>query len=214
MKLIGETTIGSLIVELSKAEFDALRPVESPIQGETAVSRYILPVPHINQNADGSKQYRNDCGMACVAMAIHGLTDKRPSVDHLMTHYIALESRGKYLSFSQLLPALRSFGLSAEYKRPFKTEDIQAAVEAGWPCMVLVKYPALPKHLQSMAYNGSHFMLISGYENNAFRFNDPLASEAQWIEAIDLHTAMSGFGVGENLPYQGMIIRGTNLNGT
>jgi len=207
LKLIGETSIGSLIVELSQSEFDALKPVESPIQGETAVSRYILPVPHINQNADGSKQYRNDCGMACVAMAIHGLTDKRPSVDHLMTHYIALESRGKYLSFSQLLPALRSFGLSAEYKRPFKTEDIQAAVEAGWPCMVLVKYPALPKHLQSMAYNGSHFMLISGYENNAIRFNDPLASEAQWIEAIDLHTAMSGFGVGENLPYQGMVIR-------
>ncbi len=207
MKLIGETSIGSLIVELSQSEFDALKPVESPIQGETAVSRYILPVPHINQNADGSKQYRNDCGMACVAMAIHGLTDKRPSVDHLMTHYIALESRGKYLSFSQLLPALRSFGLSAEYKRPFKTDEIQAAVEAGWPCIVLVKYPALPKHLQTISYTGSHFVLISGYENGAFLMNDPLANEAKWIEGIDLHTAMSGFGVGENLPYQGVVIR-------
>lgn len=207
MKLIGGTSIGSLIVELSQAEFDALKPVESPIQGETTLTRYILPVPHINQNSDGSRQYRNDCGMACVAMAIHTLTDKRPSVDHLVTHYIAAEYRGKYLSFSQLLPALRSFGLSAEYKRPFKTDEIQAAVEAGSPCMVLVKYPALPKHLQAINYTGSHFVLISGYENGAFLMNDPLAQEAKWIQGIDLHTAMSGFGVGENLPYQGMVVR-------
>lgn len=207
MKLIGETSIGSLIVELSQAEFDALKPVESPIQGETAVYRHILLVPHINQNADGSRQYRNDCGMACVAMAIHFLTDKRPSVDHLMNHYIQEEYRGKYLSFSQLFPALRGFGLQAEYRRPFRTEDIQEAIEAGSPCIVLVKYSALPKHLQAISYNGSHFVLISGYENGAFRFNDPLAADAQWIEAINLHTAMSGFGVGENLPYQGMVIR-------
>ena len=207
MKLIGETSIGSLIVELSQAEFDALKPPESPIQGESTPTRHILPVPHINQNSDGSRQYRNDCCMACVAMAIHTLTDKRPSVDHLVMHYIQEEYRGKYLTFSQLLPALRSFGLSAEYKRPFKTDEIQVAVEAGSPCMVLVKYPALPKHLQAISYTGSHFVLISGYENGAFLMNDPLANEAKWIEGIDLHTAMSGFGVGENLPYQGMVIR-------
>jgi hypothetical protein len=129
MNLIGKTSTGSLIVELSQAEFDALKPVESPIQGEQLVTRHILPVPHINQNGDGSKAYRNDCGIACAAMAIHALTDKRPSVDHLMQHYITLEYRGKYLSFSQLLPALRAFSLQAEYRRPFKTEDIQAAVE-------------------------------------------------------------------------------------
>lgn len=207
MKLIGETSIGSLIVELSQAEFDALKPVESPIQGETAPKRHILPVPHINQNSDGSRQYRNDCGMACVAMAIYTLTDKRPSVDHLVTHYIAAEYRNKYLTFSQLLPALRSFGLQAEYKRPFRTDEIRAAVENGSPCMVLVKYSALPKHLQVISYTGSHFVLISGYENGAFLMNDPLAAEGKWIEGIDLHTAMSGFGVGENLPYQGMVIR-------
>jgi hypothetical protein len=50
-------------------------------------------------------------------------------------------------------------------------------------------------------------VLISGYENGAFLMNDPLAADGKWIEAIDLHTAMSGFGVGENLPYQGMVIR-------
>ena len=207
MKLIGETSIGSLIVELSQAEFDALKALESPIQGEQPVPRHMLSVPHINQNSDGSKAHRNDCGIACTAMAIHALTDKRPSVDHLMTHYIALEYRGKYLTFSQLLPALRAFGLQAEYRRPFKTDEIEAAIKSGSPCMVLVKYSALPKHLQAISYNGSHFVIISGYENGAFLMNDPLASEAKWIQGIDLHTAMSGFGVGENLPYQGMIIR-------
>jgi hypothetical protein len=106
MKLIGETSIGSLIVELSQAEFDALKPPKSPIQGESTPTRYILSVPHINQNSDGSRQYRNDCGMACVAMAIYTLTDKRPSVDHLVTHYIAAEYRGKYLSFSQVTTCL------------------------------------------------------------------------------------------------------------
>jgi hypothetical protein len=207
MKLIGETSIGSLIVELSQAEFDALEALELPIQGEAAVSRHILPVPHINQNSDSSRAYRNDCGIACTAMAIHALTDKRPSVDHLMTHYIALEYRGKYLTFSQLLPTLRTFGLQAEYRRPFKTDEIEAAIKNGSPCMVLVKYSALPKHFQAISYNGSHFVLISGYENGSFLMNDPLAAEAKWIEGIDLHTAMSGFGVGENLPYQGIIIR-------
>jgi hypothetical protein len=70
-----------------------------------------------------------------------------------------------------------------------------------------VKYSSLPKHLQAINYTGSHFVLISGYDNGAFRFNDPLAADAQWIEAIDLHTAMSGFKPGENLPYQGLIVR-------
>lgn len=207
MNLIGKTANNTLIVEMAQAEFDALRPVESPIQGETAVTRYILPVPHINQNSDGSKAYRNDCGMACVAMAIHGLTNKRPSVNHLMQHYIPAESRGKYLSFAQLMNVLKAYGLKPHYSRPFKTEHIQMAVEIGSPCIVLVKYPALPKHLQAISYTGSHFVLISGYENGAFLMNDPLAAEAKWIQGIDLHTAMSGFGVGENLPYQGMVIR-------
>lgn len=204
MKLIGETSIGSLIVELSQAEFDALRPVEPPIQGETAVPAVF---PHISQNDENADDYRNDCGIACVAMAIHGLTDKRPTVNHLMQHYIPAESRGKYLSFAQLMNVLKAYGLKPEYKRPFMTEDIITAVEVGLPCIVLVKYDALPKLLQSIVYKGSHFVLISEYNNGAFKFHDPLAKKVQWINAQDLHTAMSGFKPGENLPYQGMVIR-------
>lgn len=204
MKLIGETSIGSLIVELSQAEFDALKPVESPIQGETAVPAVF---PHISQNDENADDYRNDCGIACVAMAIHGLTDKRPTVNHLMQHYIPAESRGKYLSFAQLMNVLKAYGLKPEYKRPFKTEDIITAVEVGLPCIVLVKYDALPKLLQSIVYKGSHFVLISECNNGAFKFHDPLAKKVQWINAQDLHTAMSGFKPGENLPYQGMVVR-------
>ena len=204
MKLIGETSIGSLVVELSQAEFDALKLTESPIQGETAVPAVF---PHISQNDENADDYRNDCGIACVAMAIHGLTDKRPTVNHLMQHYIPFESKGKYLSFAQLMNVLKAYGLKPEYKRPFKTEDIITTVEAGLPCIVLVKYDALPKLLQSIVYKGSHFVLISEYNNGAFKFHDPLAKKAQWINAQDLHTAMSGFKAGENLPYQGMVVR-------
>ena len=204
MNLIGKTATNSLIVEMTQAEFDALAPVESPIQGEAPQ----LPIfPHISQNDENADDYRNDCGIACVAMAIHGLTNKRPSVNHLMQHYIPVEFRGKYLSFAQLMNVLKAYGLKPEYKRPFRTEDIITAVEAGTPCIVLVKYNALPKLLQSIVYTGSHFVLISAYDNGAFRFHDPLAKKVQWINAIDLHTAMSGFKPGENLPYQGMIVR-------
>ncbi len=204
MNLIGKTATNSLIVEMTQAEFDALAPVESPIQGEQP----LMPVfPHISQNDPDSDDYRNDCGVACVAMAIHGLTDKRPTVNHLMQHYIPAESRGKYLSFAQLVNVLKAYGLKPEYKRPFKVEDIQAAVESGLPCIVLVKYNALPKLLQSIVYNGSHFVLISEHNNGAFKFHDPLAKKVQWINAMDLHTAMSGFKAGENLPYQGMVVR-------
>ncbi len=204
MNLIGKTANNSLIVEMTQAEFGALKPVESPIQGETAVPAVF---PHISQNDENADDYKNDCGVACVAMAIHGLTDKRPTVNHLMQHYIPAESRGKYLSFAQLVNVLKAYGLKPEYKRPFKVEDIQAAVESGLPCIVLVKYNALPKLLQSIVYNGSHFVLISEHNNGAFKFHDPLATKTQWINAIDLHTAMSGFKPGENLPYQGMIVR-------
>ena len=204
MNLIGKTANNSLIVEMTQAEFGALKPVESPIQGETAVPAVF---PHISQNDENADDYKNDCGVACVAMAIHGLTDKRPTVNHLMQHYIAAESRGKYLSFAQLMNVLKAFSLKPEYKRPFKVEDIITAVEAGLPCIVLVKYDALPKLLQSIVYKGSHFVLISEYNNGAFKFHDPLAKNAQWISAMSLHTAMSGFKPGENLPYQGMIVR-------
>ena len=204
MNLIGKTANNSLIVEMTQAEFGALKPVESPIQGEQPQ----LPVlPHTSQNDANADDYKNDCGIACVAMAIHGLTDKRPTVNHLMQHYIPAESRGKYLSFAQLVNVLKAYGLKPEYKRPFMTEDIITAVEVGLPCIVLVKYDALPKLLQSIVYKGSHFVLISEYNNGAFKFHDPLAKKVQWINAMDLHTAMSGFKAGENLPYQGMVVR-------
>jgi ABC-type bacteriocin/lantibiotic exporter with double-glycine peptidase domain len=204
MNLIGKTANSSLVVEMTQAEYDALKPVESPIQGEQPQ----LPVfPHISQNDANADDYKNDCGVACVAMAIAGLTDKKPTVNHLMQHYIAAESRGKYLSFAQLMNVLKAYGLKPHYSRPFKTEHIQMAVEIGSPCIVLIKYSALPKGLQSIPYTGSHFVLISEYDNESFKFHDPLAKKVQWINALDLHTAMSGFKPGENLPYQGMIVR-------
>lgn len=210
MRLIGEISNGNFLVELTQAEYGAIRPVESPIQGETAVPAPTIHINHINQSQSDSDDYRNDCGVACVAMAIHSLTDKRPSVNHIMQHYIPTESRGKYLSFAQLIVPVKAYGLKAEYKRPFKTEDIITAVEGGWPCIVLVKYSALPKALQAINYTGSHFVLISEYDNGSFKFHDPLAHNGKWIDAMNLHTAMSGFKANENLPYQGMVIR----NGT
>lgn len=204
MNLIGKTANSSLVVEMTQAEYDALKPVESPIQGEQPQ----LPVfPHISQNDANADDYKNDCGVACVAMAIHGLTDKRPTVNHLMQHYIPFELKGKYLSFAQLMNVLKAYGLKPHYSRPFKTEHIQMAVEIGSPCIVLIKYDALPKILQSINYSGSHFVLISEYDNESFKFHDPLAKKVQWINAMSLHTAMSGFKAGENLPYQGMVIR-------
>ena len=207
MKLIGESSTGSLIVELSQSEFDALKPVESPIQGEPTVTALTIHIEHINQAQHDADDYRNDCGAACVAMAIQALTDKRPSVNHIMNHYIPAESRGKYLSFAQLIIPLRAYGLKAVYKRPFRTGDIEKVIENGWLYMVLIKYSALPKALQAINYTGSHFVLISEYDNGSFKFHDPLAQNGKWITAMDLHTAMSGFKANENLPYQGMVIR-------
>lgn len=204
MKLIGSTSTGDLVVEFTPNEW---REVQTSIQGEQPAPQPVLNVPHISQRKEGALAYRNDCGMACVAMAIHALTDKRPSVDFLMNAHIEKEKRGKYLGFSDLIRTLKAFGLKPHFSRPFHAEHIKMAVEIGSPCIVLVKYPALPKKLQAIQYNGSHFIVISAYENDAFMFNDPLADEPKWITATDLHTAMSGFRPGENLPYQGMIVR-------
>ena len=205
MKLIGSTTNGRLIVEMSAGDWEQL---QHNIQGKSANNPTLLEFPHINQNETGAKQYMNDCGMACVAMCIHALTDKRPSVDHLVTHYIEQQYKNHPLNFAQLLIPLKSYGLKPEYKRPFKIENIKAAVSADLPCIVLIKYSALPDALQAVKYSGSHFIVVSQYVNEAFRFHDPLAQNPQWINAIDLHTAMSGFKATENLPYQGMVVRG------
>ena len=204
MKLIGSTTNGRLIVEMSTGDWQQL---QHTIQGKPNRQRPLAEFPHINQNAAGTKANLNDCGMACVAMCIHALTDKRPSVNHLMDHYVEKQYQGQPLSFAQLIVPLKSYGLQPEYKRPFMTDRIEAAVSAGLPCMVLIKYPALPKTLQAIEYSGSHFIVVSEYANGAFRFHDPLAYNAQWIDDVDLHTAMSGFKAAENLPYQGMMIR-------
>jgi hypothetical protein len=207
MNLIGKTANSSLVVEMTQAEYDALKPVESPIQGESPPTAPTIHIEHINQNEPGSDDYKNDCGIACVAMVIQALQDKRPSVNHLMMHYVPTESRGKYLSFAQLRVPLLAYGLKADYRRPFLVGDIRKEVEAGWPCMVLIKYSALPKSLREIDYTGSHFVLISAFDNESFRFHDPMAHMGKWINAQDLHTAMSGFKAGENLPYQGMVIR-------
>ena len=136
-------------------------------------------------------------------MVVQGLTNGTPTVDDVAIRFQSAPN--KYMFIGELMIALRSYGVTAEYKRPLYVRDIVQMIEAGQPVIALVKYTLLP--FQFSTFAGSHFVVVYGVVGDSLLYRDPLASNGNrlMITSSELDEAMSGFDAGENLPHQGIV---------
>ena len=185
-----------LLVIVSKAEHGQWQAKQAVAHGR------VLPVPHKAQVGATANARRNDCGAACVAMVLEAVGNPA-TVDAIAVKYQTAANR--YMTFTELMMALRDHGVGNRYARPLPVADIAAEIARGNPVIALVKYPKLPRQFAN--FTGSHFVVVYGVRDGEFLYHDPLADGQQVlvILADELGRAMSEFDHMENLPKQGLI---------
>jgi len=99
--------------------------------------------------------------------------------------------------------------LNLAYRRGDMTpQTIKTEIDAKRPCIVLVKYPNLTVKW-SATYTGCHWILITGYSQTGFYYNDSYWPDERgkgiYISASQLYTAMANVSQNGNTPHQGIV---------
>lgn len=133
----------------------------------------ILPVPYFSQWAHDAGYAKGDCGPACVAGAVHFLTDHTPSVDDC-SKAAGLAPEAKWASLAQIAKAGRKYGLKVRHTRPLQRDRIEKEIKAGFPVVALVKYDLLSSQddPNQDGYNGAHFVLLIGFSEETVVMHD------------------------------------------
>ena len=142
MRYLATLKEGNLVL-LSHDEF---RQLQTDITNPPTLVE--IAIPHKMQYGEGADERRSDCGAACVAMIVDGMTNAAPTVDEIA---IAFQRKpNQYMPFSDLSIALRSYGLNANYVRPLRADKIRESIDNEQAIIALIKYPALPKESQAI----------------------------------------------------------------
>lgn len=160
----------------------------------------LIDIPHMTQVGN---VYRNDCGAACAAMVINGMTSHTPSVDQVSAEY--QNPPNSYMTFAQIGYALKGYDMNGTYERPFMSDKIDDSITIGLPVIALVHYPAMPQRFST--FSGSHFIAIYGTGDGYFLYRDPLQVEGSRLEIThdELTAAMAQVVNDGNMAYQGMM---------
>ena len=166
-----------------------------------------LVVPFLSQLGPGASKNLNDCGPASVAMVANAVGSKI-TVDR--STEICQQNRNKPTSISPLMTGMSSVGIKSDYVRPLKAERIKQEIDNGNPIVALVKYTHVPdRNKEFEHYEGSHYVVIVGYEDDMFEYHDPYHNGGGGayltMTENELDAAMSKFGQYENMPYQGIV---------
>ena len=136
--------------------------------------RHVLPVPYISQNGPGANHAPGDCGPACVAMAIHFLTDHEPTVNQVSLAG-GIVKGARWSTMEQNTKAARHYDLQPKHVRPLTIDQIEKEIKAGFPILALVKYDLLAtdEDPNQSSFNGAHFVLIVGFSPRTIIIHDP-----------------------------------------
>lgn len=162
-----------LTIRASSNGSSGYRP--NPIQDKQGA--VILPVKYISQHGPGARHAPGDCGPACVAMAIHYLTDEQPTVDEVARSG-NVPYDATWSSLKQLATAARCFGLKARHIRPLTRQFITDSIDGGFPLLALVKYDVIQPDQPAKA----HFVLIAGYTPDTVLYHDPYDQTGEFEE--------------------------------
>ena len=144
----------------------------------------------------------NDCGPAVLACLLD-----RPIDDILK----AIEQpKDQPMSFHHFYYALRYFGLAYSYSSNLTPDNIVGLLDQGQAVIMLLTYGRLPAELKATSFDGSHWALAVGHDENHIFVHDPLRTSDEggfqpWDKG-SLKAALNDTSINQ-VPRQGLIIR-------
>jgi LysM repeat protein len=133
-----------------------------------------LNIPYRSQWDPDAKDHSADCGPTSLAMLLGGLGDDI-SPDALYK-YIGQREFSQYTSFADLGRAAQARNLKMTRKnllRETALDELKAALKAGFAPIALINY-AFWDPLVKNGFRGSHFILVTGYDDENIFVHDPL----------------------------------------
>ncbi len=133
-----------------------------------------LNIPYKSQWDPDAKDHFADCGPTSLAMLLSAL-GKPISPDQMYTH-IGQRGASEYTSFGDLTKAAKALDLTMTRKNflPAKAlDELKASLNAGKPFIALVNY-AFWDPIVHNNFKGSHFVLVTGYDDDQVFIHDPL----------------------------------------
>lgn len=177
-----------------------------------------LNVPYRSQWDPDADDHNADCGPTSLAMLLSALGD--PISPDQMYTYIGQRGMSEYTSFGDLTRAAKARNLTMTRKNflPAKAlDELKATLDAGKPFIALVNY-AFWDPIVHNGFKGSHFVLVTGYDDDQVFIHDPLFRDGKprpehkreqgnfcaytYEQFLD---AWGGFAAGQNPNYAALI---------
>ena len=179
---------------------DPLPPVTPPFQGNQAMHYKVvnldtgqsveyswgtafkpvvlLPVPYVTQLGSGADLHHNDCGAASAIMLLNAYLNIQMTPDEFYPKFGI--SGDPFLSVIQLRNAMSSMGLMTDFRAGLTVQDLFAALAAGKPPIVLLRYKLLEQAgLTEQQFEGPHFAVVVGLDIKYVYLHDPLYTKPE-----------------------------------
>jgi GH25 family lysozyme M1 (1,4-beta-N-acetylmuramidase) len=147
--------------------------VEMPVFITLENKARALNVPYIPQIGPGADKRANDCGAACGAMITGSIAGAVVTPDDFFfkTGVVA----DQYLSMSQVMGVLKSYGVQSEYAANATPGRLYELLASGRPVMCLIRYKEFVEAgLSSKTFQGFHFIVAVGFTTDSIIIHDPL----------------------------------------
>lgn len=154
-----------------------------------------LEIEHVTQQGNN---LRGDCGPAVVAMLTGLSIEQALAACELRPH--------QWATFGHLIRGLRANGIQSTFIRGMRPLEMQGHLLDGRPVVCLVDYGKLPGRLRAENFNGAHFVLLAGMDDDDFLVHDPLQQQGfvRWL-ATELRHAQWEVP-GNSYDYQSLIV--------
>lgn len=141
----------------------------------------VIPsIPYKSQYDPDADEFRNDCGPACMAMLLHAFGF------NVSTNVVYAKTGAKpnnYVSVAQLMRVALSYGIPFDYYARWSLSQLQEALQKGKGIIALIHYGALsqinPGISTQSTFEGPHFVVVVGADDEHIFVNDPLWKEAR-----------------------------------
>jgi hypothetical protein len=133
-----------------------------------------LDIPYHSQWDPDAGSHFSDCGPTSLAMLL-GALGQYTSPDNLY-RYIGQRGASEYTSFTDLVTAAKALGLPMTRKNFLSAtaiQDLKTALAAGTPFIALINY-AFWDPIVHNNFRGSHFVLVTGFDDTTIYIHDPL----------------------------------------
>lgn len=140
-----------------------------------------LKIPYISQWSNIAQSHVADCGVVSVAMILNSY-GINITPDELYSKYLPNKGYSEYTNFTEMIYLMNQFNvngkqlqLGVEYSNLILGIDyLQKKINEGLPVITLIKYGNLLESSQINNFDGSHFFVVVGYDEDNIYVHDPL----------------------------------------